>query len=74
MTKLTAVFRNFANASKNVVTIKTGWQNAVCDSAASDLETLKRKQPMAMSTLPAIRWLLFYPDDTDSRWLRNARD
>jgi hypothetical protein len=40
MTKLTAVFRNFANARKNEVTIKTGWQNVVCDSAASDLETL----------------------------------
>jgi len=69
MTKLTAVFRNFSNASKNVVTIKTGWQIVVCDSAASDLETVKCKQPMAMRTLPAIRWLLLYPDDTDSRWL-----
>jgi len=74
MTKLTAVFRNFANASKNVVTMKTGWHNVVCDSAARDLETVKCKQPMVMSTLLAIRRLLLCPDDTDSRWLRNVRD
>jgi len=69
MTKLTAVFRNFPKASKNVVTIKTGWQNVVRDSTASDLQTVNCKQPMAMSTLPAIRWLLLCPDHTDSRWL-----
>jgi len=74
MKKLTVVFRNFANARKNVVATKTAWQNAVCTSAASDLETLNTNQPMAMSTLPAIRRLLLYPDDTDSRFLRNVRD
>jgi len=74
MTKRTVVFHNFTNTRKNVVTIKTVWQNVVRDSAASDFETLKSIEPMAMSTLPAIRWLLLCPDDTDSRCLHKVRD
>jgi len=73
MSKLKAIFRNFANARKNVVTIKTGWQNVVCDSADSDLETLNSNQPMEMSSLPAICRLFLCPDETNSRWLRNVR-
>jgi len=72
--KLTVIFRNFANASKNVPTIKTGWQNVVCISADSDLETLNSNQPMEMSNLPAICRLFLCPDETNSRCLRNVRD
>ena len=67
MTKLTVVFRNFTNARKNVVAIKIVWQNVVRDSDVSDFETLKSKEPMAMSTLLAIGRLLLCPDYTDSR-------
>jgi len=66
MTKLTVIFRNFTNARKNV-TIKTVWQNVVRNSDVGDFETLKSKEPMAMSTLPAICRLLLCPDETDSR-------
>ena len=44
-TKLTVIFRNFTNTRKNVVTIKTVWQNVVRDSKVSDFETLKSKGP-----------------------------
>jgi len=74
MTKLTAVFRSFTNASKSVVTIETGWQSVAPVSAASDLETLNLNQQIEMSTLSAIRRLLLCPDGTDSRFLRNVRD
>ena len=74
MTKLTAVFRSFTNASKSVVTIETGWQSVAPVSAASDLETLYSNQQIEMSTLPVICRLFLCPDGTDSRFFRNVRD
>jgi len=66
-----SLFPNYANARKNIVTIEASDKLCFASAPLVTSETVKSKEPIGMSKLPAIRWLHLCPDDTDNGCLRN---